>query len=112
MNWEITFLNAEHRVRDGKLWDMVDYVFRVSNGKSTQVVAVGITGQFHDPAEAMGAKKLSREELVKAAEDWLRSRLDKGECDPFRRPETDASIDLPSSVMDYWTEHHSIPHWL
>lgn len=56
-------------------------------------------------AEALGSKKLSRDELVEAAQAWLRSRIEKGECDPFTRPETDTVIDMPSAVMDYWVEH-------
>jgi hypothetical protein len=86
---EITFLDSEpveRRFKNSTLWDVIDYPFRVSDGKSSRTVKVGITGQFHDPAEALGLKKLSRAEMVDAASSWLRSRLDKGECDPFHPP--------------------------
>lgn len=95
----------ERRCKNGQLFDVVDYPFQVSNGRVDCTVKVGITGTFHDPAEALGSKKLSRDELVEAAQAWLRSRIEKGECDPFTRPETDTVIDMPSAVMDYWVEH-------
>ena len=110
--FEITFLDSGRRAKDGKLWDVIDYRFRVSNGQQNEEVAVGITGVFHDPAGPLGLKELSREELIEAATAWLRSRLEKGECDPFSHPERDRVIDVPSSVMEYWLEHHAIPHWI
>jgi hypothetical protein len=85
MTIEVSFFDSvpiQHRFKDGKLWNMIDYAFRVSDGNSTCVVNVGITGQFHDPPEALGAKGLTKEELVEAAYAWLRSRIDKGQCDP------------------------------
>jgi hypothetical protein len=112
MSFEITLLDSGRRTRDGKLWDVIDYRFRVVNGQLNAVVAVGITGVFHDAAGPLGLKTLSREELIEAAAAWLRSRLKKGECDPFGRPESDGLIDVPSSVMEYWMEHHEIPHWI
>ena len=112
MSFEITFLDSGRRTRDGKLWDVIDYRFRVSNGQTNREVAVGITGVFHDPAGPLGLKELSREELIEAAGAWLRSRLEKGERDPFTRPESDSMIDVPSSVMEYWMEHRAIPHWI
>jgi hypothetical protein len=108
----VAFLHSNRRSKDGKLWDVIDYQFQVSNGASKVIVAVGITGQFHDPAEALGSKKLSNEARVEAASAWLRSRLETKECDPFNRPQSDCTIDLPPAVMDYWIEHHSIPHWV
>jgi hypothetical protein len=112
MAYDIAFLGADRRSKDGKLWDVVDYQFEVSGGSRKAIVAVGITGQFHDPAEALGSKKLSKEERVEAASAWLRSRLDKKDCDPFNRPASDSTIDLPSTVMDHWIEHRSIPGWV
>jgi hypothetical protein len=112
MDFGITFLDAGRRTRDGKLWDVIDYHFRVASGKLNWEVAVGITGAFHDAAEPLGMKTLSREKLIEAATDWLRSRLENGECDPFSRPESDSTIDVPSSVMEYWMEHHEIPRWI
>jgi hypothetical protein len=112
MNFEITFLDSGRRAKEGKLWDVIDYRFRVSNGRRNQVVSVGVTGAFHDPAGPLGLKTLSREELIEAAAAWLRSRLEKGKCEPFSRPESDGLIDVPSSVMEYWMEHHAIPHWI
>lgn len=112
MDFGITFLDSGRRAREGNLWDVIDYRFRVSSGKLNQEVAVGITGAFHDPAGPLGLKTLSREELTEAATAWLRSRLEKKECDPFSRPTTDSTIDVPSSVMEYWMEHHEIPHWI
>jgi len=102
----------QRRCVDGQLWDMVDYPFLVSNGEMKYTVKVGITGMFHDPAEALGSKRLSQNELAQAASAWLRSRISKGECDPFGRPQTDCLIEVPSSVMDYWSEHRMIPTWL
>lgn len=115
MSWEITFLDEaplERRFKDGKLWDVVDYPFRVSNGQASRTVAVGITGQSHDPSEALGSKKLSRGDLMEAAAAWLRSRLEKHECDPFNHPNTDTMIDVPPPVMEFWLEHRSIPPWI
>lgn len=110
--FEITFLDSSRRAKDGKLWDVIDYRFHVSNGKLNQEVVVGITGAFHDPAGRLGLKELSREELIEAAGAWLPSRLEKGECDPSSRPERDRVIDVRSPVMEYWLEHHAIPHWI
>ena len=107
---EITFLESGRRARDGKLWDVIDYRFRVSKGRLNRVV-VGITGAFHDPAGPLGPKTLSQDELIKAATAWLHSRLEKGECDPFNHPESDSMIDVPSSVMEYWMKHRTIPHF-
>ncbi len=94
------------------VFDIIDYPFQVSNGRASCTVRVGITGAYHDPAEALGSKKLSQDERVEAARAWLRSRVEKGECDPFSRPETDTIIDVPSGVMDHWAEHREIPHWV
>lgn len=110
--FEITFLDSGRRAKDGKVWDAIDYRFRVSNAQQNQEVAVGITGAFHDPAGPLGLKELSREELIEAAGAWLHSRLEKGECDPFNRPESDSTIDVPSPVMEYWMEQGAIPHWI
>jgi len=112
---DITFdesVPIQRRFKDGKIWDAVDYPFRISDGKSNCVVNVGITGQSHDPAELLGSKGLTKGELVEAARAWLRSRIDKGECDPIRYPERDRYIDVPPGVMDYWTENRSIPDWI
>jgi hypothetical protein len=49
---------------------------------------------------------------VEAARAWLRSRIDKGECDPIRYPERDRYLDVPPGVMDYWKENRSIPDWI
>jgi hypothetical protein len=108
MSYKMSFLDAERRVKDGQVYAMKDYRFRVSNEESAVIVAVGITQQFHDLPEALGSKKLSLEELTEAAATWLRSRLDKGECDPFNRP-GDRMIDVPPVIMDYWIEKRSIP---
>jgi hypothetical protein len=115
MTIDIAFLESapiQHRFKDGKIWDVIDYPFRISDGKSTCIVNVGITGQFHDPAEALGSKGLTKGELVEAARTWLRSRIDKGDCDPIAHPERDLYIDVPPGVMDYWAEHRSIPDWI
>jgi hypothetical protein len=115
MDYEIKFLDSspvERRFKDGKVWDVIDYPFQVTERRSSCTVLVGITGQFHDPADALGSKKLTRAELIEAAKAWLRSRLEKGECDPFTRPDTDTFIDLPSGVMEFWIDHRSIPDWL
>lgn len=116
MTIEITFLESlpiQRRFKDGKLWDMIDYPFRVSDGKSSCVVNVGITGQSHDPAETLGSKKLTKADLVEAARAWLRSRIEKGERDPLSHPDRDSFIEVPASVMDYWAEHAaSIPEWI
>jgi hypothetical protein len=112
MNCDINLVDSGRRMRDNKLWDVIDYRFRVSNGKLNRVVAVGVTGGFHDPAGPLGLKTLSTDEIAEAAAAWLRSRLEKGECDPFSRPESDSTIDVPSPVMEYWMEHRAIPHWI
>jgi hypothetical protein len=112
MTIDITFVESapiQHRFKDGKIWNVIDYPFRISNGKSTCIVNVGITGQSHDPAEALGSKGLTKEELVEAARTWLRSRIDKGDCDPIAHAERDLYIDVPPGVMNYWAEHRSIP---
>ncbi len=102
MNFEITFLDSGRRMKDGKLWDVIDYRFRVANGTLDRVVAVGITGTFHDPAGPLDLKTMSQDELINAAAVWLRSRLEKKECDPFSRPTTDSTIDVPSPVIECW----------
>jgi hypothetical protein len=96
MTIDIAFLESapiQHRFKDGKIWDVIDYPFRISDGRATHIVNVGITGQFQDPAEALGSKGLTKGELVEAARTWLRSRIDKGNCDPNSR------LDLISSAM-------------
>ena len=75
------------------MWDTIDYPFEVLEGDRISTVKVGITGASHDPAEALGSKKLQQAELVQAASDWLRSRIAKGQCDPWNRPATDCLID-------------------
>ena len=112
ITFEITFVESGRRVRDGKVWDVIDYRFGVSNGQTNREVKVGITGAFHDPAGPLGLKELSREELIEAAEAWLRSRLEKGECNLFNGHEGGSIIDVPSQVMEFWMEHHAIPHWI
>lgn len=109
-DYRLDFLELQHRVVGGQFFDVVDYVFRVSAGTARQIIAVGITGQFHDPAEALGTKKLSKEERIDAASAWLRSRIAKG-YNPFAEG-TDKTIDLPPAIMDHWIEHHEIPSHL
>jgi hypothetical protein len=83
---------VDRRVTDGKILDIVDYPFEVLKGVKSSIVRVGITGQSHTLGDS---KSLRREELVQAASDWLRSRIAKGECDPWTRPDTDCMIDVP-----------------
>ena len=109
MAFDITYRDKDRRVTSGTIHDIIDYRFRVSDGKSTAVVAVGISGAYHDPASALALKRLSHEELVEAAAAWLKSRLDKCECDPFKKTNPDTMIDVPLLIMDYWIEHHAIP---
>jgi|ERR1700719_3248149 len=109
-NYQIDFLEAKQRIRDGNYYDVVDYFFSVSNGELRRVVAVGLTGQFHDPAEALGLKRMTKIDRIEAASSWLRSRIDKG-YDPFSEP-TPQTYDMPSPIVEYWIEHHSIPEWL
>ena len=106
----LDFLELQHRVMCGQFVDVVDYLFRVSAGTARQIIAVGITGQFHDLAEALGLKKLSKEERIHAASAWLRSRMAKG-YDPFAEG-TPKTIDLPPAIMEHWIEHREIPSWL
>lgn len=108
MQLDILFLDVDRRTAAGAIWDVIDYRFKVQ-AEATVVVAVGITGQFHDPAPALGNRKLSQSELAEAAAAWLRSRIDRGECDPFNRPGTDTMFDVPTAVMQYWIEHHALP---
>ena len=102
----------QRRSNNRQVFDIIDYPFQLFNGRVNCTVNVGITGAFHDPAEALGSKKLSQDERIEAAGAWLRSRVEKGECDPFNHPETATAIDVPSAVMDYWVEHREIPHWV
>ena len=113
MTVEITFLGSpKHRCKDGKIYDVIDYPFRVSKGESNCTVVVGIPGQCHDPAEALGLKKLSSSELIKAATDWLHFHLvERGDRDPFSRPETDRVIDLSLDIVEHWADHRSFPPW-
>ena len=115
MNIRITLLDQSEirrRTQDGQIFDIIDYPFEVSKDQVSRRVKVGITGTFHDPADALGLKNLSQTDLAEAAAAWLRSRLEKGECDPFARPQTDTVLTVPSSVMDYWVEHREIPSQL
>jgi hypothetical protein len=109
-DYRLDFLELQHRVAGGQYVDVVDYLFRVSAGTARQIVAVGITGQFHDPAEALGLKKLSKEERIEAAGAWLRSRIAKG-YDAFAEGPPQI-IDLPPAIMEHWIEHGEIPSWL
>lgn len=92
--------------------DIIDYPFEVSIGKEVCIVKVGITGAHHDPAEALGLTKLSQPELIQAASEWLHSRIEKMECDPFKRPQADRVITMPSEIVEYWAHHGEIPSWL
>lgn len=109
-NYRLDFLELQHRVTGGQFIDVVDYLFRVSAGTARQIVAVGITGQFHDPAEALGLKKISKEERIEAASAWVRSRIAKG-YDPLAEG-TPKTIDLPPAIMEHWIEHREIPAWV
>ena len=110
MRPQIMFLGSGRRAVVGNRQpDRTDYRFRVTSGQRSTTVAVGITGQWHDTPEAMGSRALSEAQLKEAAEAWLRSQLEKGKCDPFNRPQTDTMLDMPSEVIEYWEEHHSIP---
>jgi hypothetical protein len=109
---EIVFVGAGRRMAGGALCDIIDYRFRIKDGGSTAVVAVGITGAFHDPAPALGIKPMLYGERIEAASAWLRSRIDKRECNPFARENADTSIDLPAPALEYWIEYGSIPQWL
>jgi hypothetical protein len=102
----------KRRTKDGQIYDIIDYPFQVSNGQEKCVVNVGITGMFHDPAEAIGSKKLSQDELVQAASDWLRFLIRRGKYDPFKNAESDFTVSIPADVMDYWAEHREIPPWI
>jgi hypothetical protein len=104
--------SIQRRTKNQQIFDIIDYPFSVSNGKETCIVKVGITGQSHDPAEALGSKKLSQADHVRLAQEWLRSRIEKAGYDPFKRPTTDREIDVPTDVVDYYAEHGEIPHWL
>ena len=109
-DYHLDFLGFQHRVVGGQFFDVVNYLFRVSAGTVRQIIAVGITGQFHDPAEALGIKKVSKEERIDAASAWLRSRIVKG-YDPLADG-TPKTIDLPPSIMDHWVAYREIPAWL
>lgn len=111
MSFEIVFLGAARRVGGRAVRNVIDYRFGVTDGKSAAEVAVGITGASHRPAPEWGTKELSLTR-VEAATSWLRSRLARGLCKPFRSNNPDTAIDLPSNVMDYWIENRSIPTWL
>src|SRR5258708_38602896 len=102
----------KRRSTEGKIWDIIDYPFQVSNGTTSCAVDVGITGVFHDPATALGSTKLSQDELVEAASAWLRSGIEKGELDPFDERQTRCTIEVPSSIMDYWSEYREIPRYV
>jgi hypothetical protein len=102
----------KRRSKDGQIFDIIDYPFEVSNGQERCIVNVGITGMFHDPAETLGSTRLSQDELVQAASDWLRFVIKKGEYDPFKHPHADITVAIPSEIMDYWAEHREIPGWL
>lgn len=112
MFFEIVFVGAGRRMAGGASCDIIDYRFRVKDGESTAVVAVGIAGTFHDPAPALGIKPMLYAERIEAASAWLGSRIQKRACNPFASETADTSIDLPAPVMEYWIEYRSIPQWL
>ena len=111
MPFEIVFLGAARRVGGRAVRDVIDYRFGVTDGRSAAAVTVGITGAYHDGAPGLGIKELTLAR-VEAATSWLRSRLERGLCKPFRSINPDAALDLPSNVMDYWIQNRSLPHWL
>ena len=102
----------QRRSRDGMIFDIIDYPFQVRQAQVSRIVKVGVTGVWHDPAGALGIERLTQDELIEAARAWLTSRIEKGECDPLSELGTDLSIDLPSTVMEYWVEHRQIPSWI
>jgi len=102
-------LGTQRRVRDGQVFDVIDYFFRVSTGESHRDVTFGIIGQSYDPPESVGPL-LAGEQLGGAATAWLQFHLGKG-FDPFNHPEA-VLPDMPGAVVQYWVEHGEIPHWL
>jgi hypothetical protein len=100
-DYRIEFLEPQHRM-GGRYVDVVDYLLRVSTGAAHQRIAVGIPG-LHE--------KLSNEDLKNLASAWLAYLIDRKKYDPFAEgaPKT---IDVPPSIIEYWTEHRTIPSWL
>jgi len=86
--------------------DVVDYVFRVSNGKSYRDVSVGITGQAINP---VGKPPRPKEVLTKVAKAWLGLQLQRG-FDPFNLPSARVP-DVPTAVVDHWIDHGELPPW-
>ena len=97
MKYAIQFLDIQRQ--GAKDW----FSFRVSNGLSNQTVAVSMAIEFNDTLEPLGSTKLSREELIQLAKDWLAHCVNKEPFDPFN------CSDVPRLVFDYWIEHRSIP---
>ena len=97
MDWKIVFHKSQPRP---DAYEIVDYIFQVSRDSESQTaVFVGITAQERDwPTE----KKLSQDDLIKAAHDWLRSRLEQRKCDPFNRAETDKVLLMPPGTLEHW----------
>jgi hypothetical protein len=95
--------------KDGILYDGSVYRFQVSRVQASRTVVVRISGQAQLGPAQLG-KSLSSDQLREVASAWLRSRLKRGDCDPFSRPGTDNMVeDLPSAILDYWVENQSIP---
>jgi hypothetical protein len=98
----------KRRTKDGQIFDVIDYPFQLSNGNEKCTINVGITGMFHDPAEAVGSRRLSQEELVQAAGEWLRRAITEGQYDPFK-PDSPFSVVIPSPVLEYWAQYREFP---
>ena len=107
MDWKIVFHKSQPRP---DAYEITDYIFQVSKDSEGQTaVFVGITGQERD---LTSKEKWSRDDLIKAAHDWLRSLLEKKKCDPFNRPETDKVLLMPPGILEHWQTDPSFQYWL
>jgi hypothetical protein len=110
-HWNMTAMAAEsseyiiayeyrtNRTEAGSHMDYVDYRFRVHKGSEVFVVAVGITGIWHEPIPRL-SRTLCELELSEIAREWLTEQLQRG-YDPFRGPNR---LDIPSETMESYVK--------
>lgn len=107
MGWKIEFDTTQNR---SATYEIVDYIFKVlKDSHSETPVWVGITGQERG---WQPEKKLSKEDLIRAASNWLLSCLESERCDPFNRPETDKVLTMPQGALEHWRTDPSFQYWI
>jgi hypothetical protein len=108
MSFEIVHQGAEHRCRNGQMMDVIDHIFRVSDGHSSLNVSFGIVGTSYEPPEFVGPRPTA-EELNRAAEAWLRIYLDEREN--LSRQANPPVPDMPGAAVEYWLKYGDLAKW-